>query len=244
MLSSFSAEVHTAKASYFHNKINSASDTCNLFKTFHSLLCPTQPPPPPPWQPMTLPLSSKTHMHDFKPTTSISKTPLFALRQKYPNNSITPSPSYLSFTLTIIYTHHQHISPYRHLPQCIQAGSSNPTAKKTYIKHFIRDSYRPVSLLPFIAKTLELVVFNQLSLFLSKHNLLDTNKSGFRRGHSTETALLSVTETLRIAKADSKSSVFIVLDLYAAFDTVNHHILLTTLSSLGITGIPLCWFES
>ncbi len=43
--SSFSAEVHTAKASYFHNKINSASDTRNLFKTFNFLLYP--PPPPP-----------------------------------------------------------------------------------------------------------------------------------------------------------------------------------------------------
>ncbi len=45
LLSSFSAEVHTAKASYFHNKINSTSDTCNLFKTFNSLLCPLPPPP-------------------------------------------------------------------------------------------------------------------------------------------------------------------------------------------------------
>ncbi len=56
--------------------------------------------------------------------------------------------------------------------------------------------------------------------------------------------LLSVTEALRIAKADSKSSVLILLDLSAAFDTVNHQILLSTLSSLDITGIPLRWFES
>ncbi len=87
-------------------------------------------------------------------------------------------------------------------------------------------------------------VFNQLSSFLSKHNLLDAKQSGFRRGHSTETALLSVTEALRIAKADSKSWILILLDISAAFDTVNHQILLSTLSSLYITGIPLRWFES
>ncbi len=99
-------------------------------------------------------------------------------------------------------------------------------------------------ILPFIAKTLERVVFNQVSLFLSQNNKLDAKQSGFRSGHSTETALLSVTEALRIAKADSKSSVLILLDLSAAFDTVNHQILLSTLSSLDITGIPLRWFKS
>ncbi len=93
-------------------------------------------------------------------------------------------------------------------------------------------------------KNLKQVVFNQLSLFLSQNKKLDANQSGFRSGHSTETVLLSVTEALRIAKADSKSSVLILLDISAAFDTVNHKILLSTLSSLGITGIPLRWFES
>ncbi len=92
--------------------------------------------------------------------------------------------------------------------------------------------------------TLERVVFNQVSLFLSQNNKLDAKQSGFRSGHSTETALLSVTEVQRIAKADSKSSVLILLDLSSAFDTFNHQILLSTLSSLDITGIPLRWFES
>ncbi len=116
--------------------------------------------------------------------------------------------------------------------------------KKPTLNTSLLENYRPVSLLPFIAKTLERVVFNQVSLFLSQNNKLDAKQSGFRSGHSTETALLSVTEALRIAKADSKSSVLILLDLSDAFDTVNHQILLSTLSSLDITGIPLRWFES
>ncbi len=80
-----------------------------------------------------------------------------------------------------------------------------------------------------IVKTLEQDFFNQVSLFIPQNNKLDTKQSGFRSGHSTET--------------DSKSSVLILLDLSAAFDTVNHQILMSTLSLLDITGIPLHWFE-
>ncbi len=66
-----------------------------------------------------------------------------SLRRKYPSYNmssrpypLTPSPSNLSRTPTSTHTHYQHISPHRHLPHCIQAGSGNPTAQKTYIKHF------------------------------------------------------------------------------------------------------------
>ncbi len=87
-------------------------------------------------------------------------------------------------------------------------------------------------------------MFNQVSAFLTQNNLLDSNQSGFRSGHSTETALLLVVEALRLARAASKSSILILLDLSAAFDKVNHQILLSTLLAKGNSGTALQWFES
>ncbi len=100
-------------------------------------------------------------------------------------------------------------------PTAFKQARVTPLLKKPTLNTSLIENYRPVSLLPFIAKTLKRVVFN-----------LDAKKSGFRSGHSTETVLLSVAEALRIAKA--KSSVLILLDLSAAFDNVNHQILLST----------------
>ncbi|KAM9454703.1 uncharacterized protein Hap1MRO34_020492 [Clarias gariepinus] len=83
-----------------------------------------------------------------------------------------------------------------------------------------------------------------MSLYLSQNNLNDPNQSGFKVAHSTETALLSVTEKLHAARSAKLSSVLILLDLSAAFDTVNHKILLSILTSLGICGTAWQWFAS
>ncbi len=86
-------------------------------------------------------------------------------------------------------------------------------------------------------------MFNQVTAFLTQNNLLDSNQSGFRSGHSTETALLSVFGDLRLARTASKSSLLILQHLSAAFDTINHKILLSTLLRKGISGTTLQWFE-
>ncbi len=160
-------------------------------------------------------------------------------------NPLSPSPSNLSHTLTGTHTHYQHISPHWHLPHSVQAGPGNPTAQKTYIKHF---SFRKLQtcLSPSIRSEKH---SNELSstrshVFLSQNNKLDAKQSGFRSGHSTETALLSVTEPCELQRPIPNHQSLIRLDLSAGFDTVNHQILLSTLSSLGITGFPLRWFES
>ncbi len=201
-------------------------------------------------------------IQDPQPTRSTAQTPIFSfcplteaevsklLLSSHPTTCpLDPIPSHLlqaiSPTLLPALTHIINTSLLTGIfPTAFKQARVTPLLKKPTLNTSLLENYRPVSLLPFIAKTLERVVFNQVSLFLSQNNKLDAKQSGFRSGHSTETALLSVTEALRIAKADSKSSVLILLDLSAAFDTVNHQILLSTLSSLDITGIPLRWFES
>ncbi len=273
-LSSFFAEVHTAKLSHFHNKINNAPDMRNLFRTFNSLLCP---PPPPPTTSITADdfatfFTNKTKtisiqfspplIQDPQPSRSTAQIPIFSfcplteaevsklLLSSHPTTCpLDPIPSHLlqaiSPALLPALTHIINTSLLTGIfPTAFKQARVTPLLKKPTLNTSLLENYRPVSLLPFIDKTLERVVFNQVSLFLSQNNKLDAKQSGFRSGHSTETALLSVTEALRIAKADSKSSVLILLDLSAAFDTVNHQILLSTLSSLDITGIPLRWFES
>ncbi len=87
-------------------------------------------------------------------------------------------------------------------------------------------------------------MFNQVTAFLTQNSLLDSNQSGFRSGHSTKTALLSFVEDRRLARTASKSSLLILLDLSAAFDMVNHQILLSTLLRKGISGTALQWFDS
>ncbi|KAI5622218.1 hypothetical protein C0J50_18226 [Silurus asotus] len=77
-----------------------------------------------------------------------------------------------------------------------------------------------------------------------QNNLHDPNQSGFKAAHSTETALLAVSEKLHAARSAKLSSVLIFLDLSAAFDTVNHKTLLSTLKSLGICGTAWKWFAT
>src|SRR4029434_3148697 len=119
------------------------------------------------------------------------------------------------------------------------------------LEHFLLfskvENYRPVSLLTLLSKTIERAASKQVTEFLSRNNLLDPYQSGFKSGHSTETALLFVTEALKTARAAAQSSALVLLDLSAAFDTVNHPILLSILSmmsSMVISGNAPSWCES
>ena len=87
-----------------------------------------------------------------------------------------------------------------------------------------------MSNLSFPSKILEKVVLRQLSNHLLINNLFYSHQSAYRAGHSTETALLKIVNDLLSALDEDKVSLLSLLDLSAAFDTIDHSILLSRLS--------------
>jgi len=88
----------------------------------------------------------------------------------------------------------------------------------------IDSSYRPISNLPYISKLVERVVTRHFNAHCSTFNLLPTYHSAYRSFHSTETALLSVHNNLVRSIDNGHVSLLVLLDLSAAFDTVDRQI--------------------
>ena len=105
-------------------------------------------------------------------------------------------------------------------------------------------NYRPVSNLVFIGKLIERVVDIRLQEHLDKNELNIKEEYGYKRAHSTEMLLVWVTNYLLEACDKNMPTVVLLLDLSAAFDTVDHEKLLSILESeIGITGVALEWFR-
>ena len=87
-------------------------------------------------------------------------------------------------------------------------------------------NYRPISMLPAASKVAEMYIVDILTDHLERNNLLHPLQSGFRRGHSTQSLLLYLTDSWykSLDKGDMVGVVY--LDIAKAFDTINHSLLL------------------
>ena len=97
----------------------------------------------------------------------------------------------------------------------------------------------------FISKVTEKAALAGFIPQLKEHNLLPSYQSAYREYYSTETVLVKVQNDLLIAADNHRVSLFASIDLSAAFDTVDHSILMKVLeSNFGVTGAALKWFNS
>lgn len=119
-----------------------------------------------------------------------------------------------------------------------------PLLKKSGLD-LIYKNYRPVSNLVFLSKVLEKAALQQFSRHCDTHSLLPDYQSAYRAGYSCETALVKLMNDLLWAMEHQEISALMAIDLSAAFDTVDHDVLLDVLKvNFGVQDNALRWFDS
>ena len=105
-------------------------------------------------------------------------------------------------------------------------------------------NYRPVSILSIVSKVFERVVYDQVESYFKSNKLFYKFQSGFRRGLSTDTCLIHLTDYIRKQMDKGNLIGMVLLDLQKAFDTVDHSTLLMKLRATGLGEDILRWFRS
>ena len=130
-------------------------------------------------------------------------------------------------------------------PMSFKTAHVAPLLKKPSLSKDEMKNYRPVSNLSFISKILEKVVAKRIHSHLSETSTSNPFQSAYKKLHSTETALLKIHNDIVEAMDKGRVMALTLLDLSAAFDTIDHCTLLQRLEScFGISGHALEWFTS
>ena len=129
-----------------------------------------------------------------------------------------------------------------HFPRTWRCALVRPLLKKDGLPPVFKN-FTPVGNLAFISKLVETVVAKQLRQQFNCNNLFPV--LAYRQNHRTETALIKVMNDILLNMNNQRVTLLILLDLSAAFDTVDHDTMLSRLEySFGIQGKALFWFAS
>ena len=125
------------------------------------------------------------------------------------------------------------------LPDSEKSAAVTPLLRKPSLDPDSASSYRLVSNSTYISKLIERLTCSQLTAYLLNHHLLPAEQFAYCQ-HSTETATLKIAFDIFDAADAEKIIVLALLDVSAAFDTVDHSIMLLRLTNMfGITGTAL-----
>ena len=131
------------------------------------------------------------------------------------------------------------------VPSSLKSAVLRCLLKKPSLDKETLANYRPISNLKMVSKMIEKAVAVQLNNYLSANSLHEPFQSGYKPCHSCETAILRVYNDILLFLDNRNCVAMLLLDLSAAFDTVDHSILLNRLSTkFGIRGSVLQWFKS
>ena len=122
-------------------------------------------------------------------------------------------------------------------PLKVRTAVVKPLLKKDNLDLNVFKNYRPVSNISFISKVLEKIAVKRLTNHLDINGLQEDYQSAYKLMHSTETALPKVKHDISSALDKHNSVLFVMLDLSAAFDTIDqNHLLVLLRVEYGLTG--------
>ena len=130
------------------------------------------------------------------------------------------------------------------VPARLKHSIITPLLKRSGLPVDDYTSYRPIANLPYASKLLERHVAAQIRLHIQRNNIGDPFQSAYRPSHSVETAIVCIQDDVLRSLDARKHVVLVLLDLSAAFDTINHAILVTELHRIGVQDDAHRWIES